>query len=387
MSSVAASATVRAFAAVILSLGAAAGAEAQQIVQVASFEHQVNGVGVSKDGRIFVSFPRWSEDAPVSVAELMKNGQLVPFPDDDWNSWRNSKADDVTPEDHFICVQAVVVDHHNNLWAVDAAAPDLGQEIPRGPKLVKIDLSSNKVAQVILLNQDVAPQGSYLNDIRFSPADDFAYVANSGTPGSLIAINLKSGEAKRFFDHHPSTQIEKGVTVVWHGRPLRRPNGRGVSSSVDGIALSMDGQTLYYHAVKGGTLYEVPTKDLQDADASDESIKSDIAKAGDDDPAEGLLIAKDGRMYIASPEDDSIKVRDPTPGGGFGKPRILVQDRRLVWPGSLAEGPDGTIYVTTSHIPESAWFRPDQGPQLPTQLWRIEMNPQKESNAAPSVRN
>ena len=35
-----------------------------QLHQVASFEHQVTGVTVSKDGRIFVNFPRWTEDTP-----------------------------------------------------------------------------------------------------------------------------------------------------------------------------------------------------------------------------------------------------------------------------------------------------------------------------------
>ena len=43
-----------------------------ELSQVARFEHQVTGVAVAKDGRIFVNFPRWSEDAPVSVAEVMK---------------------------------------------------------------------------------------------------------------------------------------------------------------------------------------------------------------------------------------------------------------------------------------------------------------------------
>jgi hypothetical protein len=50
-----------------------------QLQQVAKFEHQVTGVTVSKDGRIFVNFPRWTEDAPVSVAEVMRDGQIKPY--------------------------------------------------------------------------------------------------------------------------------------------------------------------------------------------------------------------------------------------------------------------------------------------------------------------
>ncbi len=41
---------------------------------VAGFDQQVTGVAVSKDGRIFVNFPRWEKDVPISVAEVMKDG-------------------------------------------------------------------------------------------------------------------------------------------------------------------------------------------------------------------------------------------------------------------------------------------------------------------------
>lgn len=40
-----------------------------RLEEAASFPHQVTGVACSPDGRVFVNFPRWTEDAPVSVAE------------------------------------------------------------------------------------------------------------------------------------------------------------------------------------------------------------------------------------------------------------------------------------------------------------------------------
>lgn len=33
------------------------------LTQVARFQHQVTGVTVAQDGRIFVNFPRWTEDS------------------------------------------------------------------------------------------------------------------------------------------------------------------------------------------------------------------------------------------------------------------------------------------------------------------------------------
>src|ERR1700761_6841634 len=82
--------------------------EQPALKKVATFEHQVTGVTVGKDDRIFVNFPRWTEDSPVSVAEVMKDGSIKPFPDGAWNSWRNVLKNKVRPQDHWVCVQSVL---------------------------------------------------------------------------------------------------------------------------------------------------------------------------------------------------------------------------------------------------------------------------------------
>jgi hypothetical protein len=45
------------------------------------------GVAVSREGRIFVNFPRWSPNVLVSVAEIISGGETKPFPDAEWNRW------------------------------------------------------------------------------------------------------------------------------------------------------------------------------------------------------------------------------------------------------------------------------------------------------------
>jgi hypothetical protein len=90
---------------------------------VAEFPHQVTGVTVAQDGRIFVNFPRWTEDTPISVAEVSPDGSLKPFPNEEWNAWRNAKKDEISPGDHFVCVQSLVADSRGNLWVLDPAAP------------------------------------------------------------------------------------------------------------------------------------------------------------------------------------------------------------------------------------------------------------------------
>lgn len=50
----------------------------------------------------------------------------------------------------------------------------------------------------------------------------------------------------------------------------------------------------------------------------------------------------------------------------------LVQDKWLRWPDTFSEGPDGTVYITSSHIQDMNWFKPENGPRLATELWRID---------------
>ncbi|NVB77905.1 MAG: hypothetical protein HOV81_05870 [Kofleriaceae bacterium] len=328
--------------------------------KVATFKHQVTGVAVSPDGRIFVNFPRWSEDSPVSVAEVKKNGELVPFPSTEWNAWRNAKKDQMTANDHWVCVQSVVADGQGNLWVLDPAAPAQDRVVKGGPKLVQIDLATNRPAKVIAFDETIAPQGSYLNDVRFSPDGKTAYITDSGAKGAIVVVDLASGKSRRVLDGHPSTQPDPTVVVKSDGKPLRRPDGRGVEFAADGIALSGDGKTLYWQAIKGKTLYSIPTANI-------DSAKPQVV--GENGPADGLWIGRDGRMYITGIEDSSMKVRDLTAGGA--KPDILIADRRLRWPDSIAEGADGTLYVTTSHIQDSAGFKPGAPIALPTELWAI----------------
>ncbi|KQP59695.1 hypothetical protein ASG40_02990 [Methylobacterium sp. Leaf399] len=357
------------------------------LTKVASFEHQVTGVTVSPEGRIFVNFPRWTEDSAVSVAEV-KDGRLVPFPDEGWNGWRNARRDEVSAGDHWVCVQSVVADRQGNLWVLDPAAPAMGAIVKGGPKLVAIDLKTNTPTRTIAFDETVAPQGSYLNDVRFSPDGRTAYLTDSGARGALIVLDVESGKARRVLDGHPSTQADPAVTVTYDGRPLRRPDGRGVEFAADGIALSADGKTLYWQAIKGRTLYSIPTEALAGglatallptALAGDPASK--IERVGDNGPADGLIVSRrDGRLYVTSPQDDAIKVRDLS--AKDSPLATLIQDKRLRWPDTFGEGPDGTLYVTTSRIQDSAFYKPDAPAALPTDLWSFKPNAAEATGSA-----
>jgi hypothetical protein len=72
-----------------------------------------------------------------------------------------------------------VVDPANRLWILDTGSPLLKNALPGGPKLVAIDLTSNKIIKRILLPPSVAGPTSYMNDVRF----DLRISAPAGTDG------------------------------------------------------------------------------------------------------------------------------------------------------------------------------------------------------------
>jgi sugar lactone lactonase YvrE len=330
--------------------------------EIASFEHQVTGVAVAEDGRIFVNFPRWTEDAPISVGVLTSEGDVHPYPDDRWNSWRNAKRDQLSAQDRWVCVQAMLCDTQGNLWVLDSGAPAQAFVVPGAPKLVRIDLATNSVAQCVTFGLDIAPQGSYLNDIRVSQDGLFGFITDSGTQGAIIVADLRSGSARRVLDGDVSTQMDPSVTVHADGVPLRRPDGRGVEFSADGVALSRDGRYLYWQAVKGKTLYRVPTEVLHDTTLSVEQAGERVEKVMEHGPADGLHFDRAGRLLITAVEEHSIKAWD---GASL---TTLLHEPGLRWPDTFAEGPDGSIYLTDSRIPEMNWFKPDNPDALPSRL-------------------
>lgn len=327
------------------------GAKDDRLQQVATFDHQVTGVTVAENGRTFVNFPRWTEDVAVSVGEVQKDGSVTPYPDAEWNAWRNEAMAAKTPQDHFVTVQSVVADGRGSLWVVDPAAPNSEKTVAGGPKLVQVDLATNAVKRVYPFGADIAGPASYLNDVRISPDGKFAYMTDSGLPGGIVVADLQSGKAWRVLSGDPSTEMEKDVTVMVDGKALRRPDGRQPMFNADGIALSPDGKTLYWQALTGKTLYKIGTDVLQAQGGDAARVKPE--KVATTEPVDGIWMDKAGKLFVSSIGDNAVKSLQPD-----GSLKTEISDVRLRWPDTFSQGPDGALYITASHIQDSPWFHP-----------------------------
>ena len=321
----------------------APGAKGKPITEVAHFQdYQVTGIAVSKTGRLFANFPRWTNDYKYAVAEVAPDSSLKPFPDEAWNSWKDKDPD---VGNKFVSVQSVTVDDTGALWVLDTGNPGMNGTLAGGPKLVKIDLDTNKVTQTIPFGADICPAKSYLNDVRFDTGRQVAYLTESGI-GSLVVVDLKSGKARRVLVEDASTLYDKNVDLTINGKEVETAEKQKPKFMADGIALSPDNAYLYYQAVLSGTLYRVATEKLRDENLSKGDLSKAVEKVGASFPCDGFWMDKDGYLYQSDLRDGAIQ-RRKVPGGPV---ELVCSDPRIQWPDSFAQGPDGAIYFSCSHI-------------------------------------
>jgi sugar lactone lactonase YvrE len=321
-----------------------------KIEVVATFDGPMpTGVTVSHKGRIFVNFPRWGDEVDFTVAEL-KGGKPVAYPDAAFN-----RLDKGRPAECLVSVQSVVVDPDDRLWLLDTGSVEFGPTLPGGPKLVGVDLSTNKVFKTISFPPDVALETTYLNDVRFDlrrGKAGVAYITDSAQqgPNGLIVVDLESGRSRRRLHDHPSTKPDKNFLPIVEGRPLmeRKPGQppRHMSMGSDGIAISHDGKHLYYCPLSSRRLYRVATDALLDEKAGDQEVAKAVEFLGDRGFAsDGLESDDKGRLYLTDYEDNAILRRD-----GDGLYETLVCDSRALWPDTLSLAADGHLYFTANQL-------------------------------------
>ena len=301
--------------------------------EVASSKKLWTGVAVSHEGRIFVNYPRWSPAVDVSVAEVVSKDSVIPYPDDAWNSWTTeSPAGNI-----FVCVQSVYIDKNNNLWILDPANPYFQGVVSGGAKLVKVDLTTDRVVKTYTFDENVAPKESYLNDIRIDTDRNIGYLTDSGL-GGIIVVDLSTGKSRRLLDEHGSTKAED-ITLTIEDQPLN------LVVHSDGLALDPGNVYLYYQALTGRNLYRIKTEYLRDADLTAQELADKVEWVIDSGASDAIEFDNAGNLYFTSIELNAIRKYTPQ-----GKLEMVVQDDMLKWPDSFSITTDRTIYLTTSQL-------------------------------------
>ncbi len=319
-------------------------AQALELKRVATSDSMIwNAVAVSR-GRIFVAGPRWTGTRGPQLAMIVDGGKPKPFPDAGWNAWKPGSDNG----NAFININAIHMDPDGGLWVVDTGSPDFGGDpLPKGAKLVRIDLATDKVDRVIHLGADLALPGSYVDDIRFN--GDHAYLTDAGRPG-VIVLDLATGAGRRVLEGHPAATARDGRPIVLSGQIVRSPDGSPLKVHSDPLEVSTDGRWLMFGPLEG-PWSRVPTSLLDDPGVPADDLAASVEPWADLPSVGGTALAPDGSLFFADLAEDSIKVRHPD-----GRIETLVTDHALHWVDAPFLDADGKLWLPVPQMDRVGLF-------------------------------
>ncbi|MFC4036247.1 L-dopachrome tautomerase-related protein [Streptomyces polygonati] len=310
------------------------------------------GVTVTDEERVFVSFPRWGDDVPYTVAEVV-DGRAVAYPNPEINKWGGGAAGD-----NLVSVQSVITDPAGHVWLLDTGSHAFAPWVQGGPKLVEVDPATDQVVRVVRLEADALNSTTYLNDVRFDfsrGSGGYAYLTDSQPEGAIVVVDLGTGESWSRLRGHDSTRATKGFRAIVQG-VVREHYEVGA----DGIAISSDGALLYYCPLSGRRLYSVETSALIDRSLDDRQVAATITDLGDKGSSDGLESDADGAVYATAYEHSAVLKRDPD-----GTWSTLLHAPKLLWPDTLALASNGFLYVSVNQLPRTPLFNNGVDARIP----------------------
>jgi sugar lactone lactonase YvrE len=293
---------------------------------VATMDMPLGNPAVSADGRIFFNLHPLAEPEGATVFEWVE-GEAIPYPDAEF-------------QEKFHNVLGMFIDGQNRLWTLDNASLE-----STGTRLLAFDLDSGEVVHDHFFGDDFA----FLNDLQLSPDGRTIYFSDPGLlflkPPAIVVYDIESGETRRLLEGHESVKaqnlkIQTAAGDMWLLRGLIR-----FRLGIDGIALSKDGNQLYYGGINHDTLYRIPTKDLLDPNLSDEALAGRVEAVGQKPLSDGFSIDLEDNVTITDVEHSGLVRMAPD-----GTLLTLVRDERVRWADGISFGPDGAVYFTDSAL-------------------------------------
>lgn len=239
-------------------------------------------------------------------------------------------------------VLGITVGPLDRLWLISPAGLE-----DRATKLMAFDLATNALVFEHDLGEDA---GMFSQDLRVSPDGKTIYMADTGAfflaSPAIVVFDIESKTARRVLEGHPSTEPQD-----WEIRTIDGPYKLAwglvnFSVGVDGVAVSHDGQWLYYATMSHDSLYRVPTATLLDASLPADAVARAVERVGTKPLSDGIEIDAQGRVYITDVENGGVAIMEPD-----GELQTLFKDEAIVWADGVNLTKDGSLLMTDSEIP------------------------------------
>jgi sugar lactone lactonase YvrE len=296
--------------------------------EVLAYPLPIGNVAVNANGRIFFTVHPEARPRGNKLLEYI-DGASVPYPDGP------------SQQRLFDTVLGVAIDRHNRLWTIDH-----GNHGMRTARLLAFDLDTNELIHDQPFDKEIAPMGSFLQDLQVSADGKTVVIADASfwrKQPAIIVYDVATATARRILDSHPSVSAENFVirnrnqTMSFVGGIVSLRGG------VDGIALG--NEWLYFAALSGSTLYRVGLRDIIDPSIPVAQIAARVERYATKPLSDGLSLDNDGNVYITDVEHNSIFLVNR-----YRDLRTLIRSTSIRWPDALSFGPDGWLYVADSAL-------------------------------------
>jgi sugar lactone lactonase YvrE len=188
--------------------------------------------------------------------------------------------------------------------------------------------------------------------------------------GGIVIVDLKSGKVRMVLKGAPPTQTDPSYKFMIGGREVAM-GGKPMKVNSDGIALTPDGEWLFFKPLTDDKLYKVKSADLHNAELKDSELTARVVDLGHFNVTDGMEFDKHGNLYMGDMEKNAIIKLSPKL-----EKTVLMTDARLLWPDSYAVSKDGYLYISTSHLHTAPPFNDGVDKRtLPYGLFRLKIGP------------
>ena len=315
------------------------------------------GIKISSDGTIFCSFPRWYDDVTATFAKYNKEmNYFEPWPSIEMNQ-RYKKSD----PSGINSVLGFEIDINDTLYILDQGKIRDNAASEGSIKLLTYSLKNNSFLREYVFNSSIAdPDNSFLNDIVIDQKKNIAYISDSGIardknishydPG-IIVLDLNTSIAHRILSKQPSVFPDESFWLHVEDKPVKEDNP--MLTGVDGIALSCNGDTLFFCPLTGRMIYSILTIDIEKAIKENKLNDIPIYEGFKKEASDGLLASSKGNLYMTGIETGSIyiskEIEQDLLRFDYKNFDIFKGNTTTMWPDTLAMK-DGYLYFVSNQL-------------------------------------
>ncbi|MEP3224718.1 MAG: L-dopachrome tautomerase-related protein [Parasphingorhabdus sp.] len=288
-------------------------------------------VASSPTGRIFYTYHMLHKPERFADATIFewKNGKSSPFPN-------------AAMQKEFHGAMGITIDRQSRFWIIKPGALE-----GKKTRLMAVDMTSGKL---VVDHYFAEKEAGFAQDMRVSPDGNTVYLADTGlfkfTAAGLIIFDVPSKTSRTALKGHSTVSPQNWLMRKTNGDPYKLAFGLlSFVVGVDGIALTPDGETLYFATMSHDSVFRIPTEILRDKNQTDKAVAEQIEFVGKKPMSDGIELTAEGDLIITDVENGGIGSLSMD-----GTYTSLTKSDTVDWADSVTVDPDGAIWFTDSRL-------------------------------------